>query len=153
MPCAPTLLARSQLLEGAGGPYFGSVRAYDPSLTSAIKRIIKRILGYAYRIFQKIFVFELQWILLIFASWPSQEPGFGASDRNKDSSNASTARKLTLDAIHTTLVTPFLARPSPNRFFENKTERGGEEREKRKGRERRKRKDAPANSPPIMARV
>lgn len=75
---------------------------------------------------------------MIFASWPSQEPGFGASDRNKDSSNASTARKLTLDAIHTTLVTPFLARPSPNRFL--KTKRREEERRERKEKEEREEK-------------
>ena len=33
VPRAATLLARSELLVGAGGPYFGSARAYVPSLT------------------------------------------------------------------------------------------------------------------------
>ena len=44
---AATLLARSQLLEGAGGPYFGSARGYASSLTSAIKHTMKRIFEYA----------------------------------------------------------------------------------------------------------
>ena len=47
VPWAATLLARSQLLEGAGGPYFGSARDYASSLASAINHIIKHIVGYA----------------------------------------------------------------------------------------------------------
>ena len=58
MPWAATLLARSQLLEGAGGPYFGSARSGVSLLASAIKDIIKRIFGYAYRIFQKFLRFR-----------------------------------------------------------------------------------------------
>ena len=101
--------------------------------------------------FKNFFVFELQWILLVFAFWHRQKTGFEASERNKDASHAPTARKLILDAVHATRVAAFLARASPNRFFKNKTERGGEEREKRKrrkGRERRKGEEAPANSIP-----
>ena len=58
MPWAATLLARSQLLEGSGGPYFGSARGYVSSLTPATKRILKRIFGYALRIFQKFLRFR-----------------------------------------------------------------------------------------------
>jgi hypothetical protein len=90
VPWAATLLARSQLLEGAGGPYFGSARGDVSLLASAIKNtnIIKRI-------FQKnFFVFELQWALLVFAFWHRQKTGFEASERNKDASHAPTARKL-----------------------------------------------------------
>jgi hypothetical protein len=42
---------------------------------------------------------------------------------------------LTLDAIHTILVTPFLARSSPKRFL--KTKRREEERRERKEKEER----------------
>ena len=102
----------------------------------------------------KFLVLELQWILLVFAFWPRQKTGFEASERNKDSSHAPTARKLTLDALHTIRVAAFLARASPNRFLKTKRgeeERGGErrgKRKRRKGGERRKGEEAPANSPP-----
>jgi hypothetical protein len=99
---------------------------------------------------KKIFVFELQWILVVFAFWLHQKTGFEASERNKDASHAPTARKLILDALHTIRVAAFLAPASPNRFFLNNTVRGGnggEKRKRRKGRERRKGEEAPANSP------
>ena len=80
--------------------------------------------------FKNFFVFELQWILLVFAFWPHQKTGFEASERNKDASHAPTARKLTLDAPHTIRVAAFLARASPNRFL--KTKRREEERRERK---------------------
>ena len=41
-PPAATLLARSQLLKGTGGPYFSSARSYVSSLTTATKHIIKK---------------------------------------------------------------------------------------------------------------
>ena len=62
-------------------------------------------------------VVKLQWKLLVFAFWPHQKTGFEASERNKDASHAPTARKLILDAVHSTRVAAFLARASPNRFF------------------------------------
>ena len=80
--------------------------------------------------FKNFFVFELQWILLVFAFWHRQKTGFEASERNKDASHAPTARKLTLDAPHTIRVAAFLARASPNRFL--KTKRREEERRERK---------------------
>ena len=46
VPWAATLLARSQLLEGAGGPYFGSARGYASSLIPAIKYSVIHIFGY-----------------------------------------------------------------------------------------------------------
>ena len=79
--------------------------------------------------FKNFFVFELQWILLVFAFWHRQKTGFEASERNKDASHAPTARKLILDAVHSTRVAAFLARASPNRFL--KTKRGEEERGER----------------------
>jgi hypothetical protein len=102
--------------------------------------------------FKNFFVFELQWILLVFAFWHRQKTGFEASERNKDASHAPTARKLILDAAHTTRVAAFLARASPNRFFfkQNGERRRGEEREKRKrrkGRERRKERGASKQPP------
>ena len=100
--------------------------------------------------FQIFLVFELHWILLIFAFWPRQKTGFEASGRNRDASHASTARKLILDAPRTIRMAAVLARAFPNWFLETKTERGWEEREKRKRRkeEKREREKAPANSPP-----
>ena len=83
--------------------------------------------------FKKILVLELQWILVVFAFWPRQKTGFEASERNKDASHAPTARKLTLDALHTIRVAAFLARTSPNRFL--KTKRGEEDRGERKEKE------------------
>ena len=74
-------------------------------------------------------------MLLGFAFWPYQKTGFGfdASERNIDASHAPTARKLTLDALHTIRVADFLARSSPNRFLKTK-QRDGErgKREKKK---------------------
>ena len=71
-----------------------------------------------------------------FAFWPRQKTGFEGPERNKDASHAPTARKLTLDATHTILVatSTFLARVFPKLPVENKTERGGEEREREKKR-------------------
>jgi hypothetical protein len=79
---------------------------------------------------------ELQWILLVFAFWPHQKTGFEAPERNKDASHAPTARKLTLDALHTICVVAFLARASPKRFFKTKRreeERGEREKKKKEG--------------------
>ena len=89
--------------------------------------------------FQIFFVLELQWILLVFAFWPHRKTGFEASERNKDASHAPTARKLILDAAHTTRVAAFLARASPNRFFffkQNGERRRGEREKKKKEGER-----------------
>ena len=88
--------------------------------------------------FKNFFVFELQWILLVFAFWHRQKTGFEASERNKDASHAPTARKLILDAVHTTRVAAFLARASPNRFFfkQNGERRRGEREKKKKEGER-----------------
>ena len=72
-PWSATLVARSQLLGKAGGPYFGSARSYDPSLT---------LVDTSH--------------LLILAFWPRQETAFEASERNKEASHAPIARKLTL---------------------------------------------------------
>ena len=83
--------------------------------------------------FKNFFVFELQWILLVFAFWHRQKTGFEASERNKDASHAPTARKLTIDAPHTILVADFLSRASPNRFL--KTKQREEERRERKEKE------------------
>jgi hypothetical protein len=86
---------------------------------------------------KKIFVFELQWI-------------FDAPERNKDASQAPTARELTLDVLHTIRAAAFVVRVSPNRLLKAKRREGRKEREKRKrrkGRERRKGGEAPANSP------
>ena len=105
-------------------------------------------------LFENFFVFELQWILLVFAFWPHQKTGFEASERNKDASHAPTARKLILDALHTIRVAAFLARASPNRFL--KTKRREEERRERKEkegrgergeREKRRQQTAPLNGP------
>ena len=74
--------------------------------------------------FQKFLVFELHWILLIFAFWPRQETGFEASERNRDASHASTDRKLILDAPRTIRMAAVLAHAFPNWFLETKTERG-----------------------------
>jgi hypothetical protein len=144
------VLVRSQFLEGAGGPYFGRARNYDPSLTSAIKHIIKTNLS------KIIFVLELQWVLLIFALLPRQETGFEASGRNKDASHMPTARKLTLDALRTIRLAAVLARPSPNRLL--KTKRREEERRERKEKEGRRERGEKARSgaskqPPIMTQV
>lgn len=88
--------------------------------------------------FKNFFVFELQWILLVFAFWHRQKTGFEASERNKDASHAPTARKLILDAAHATRVAAFLARASPNRFFlkQNGERRRGEREKKKKEGER-----------------
>ena len=45
-PWAATLVARSQLLEGVSGSYFGSARGHASSLKPFIKHIIKLIFGY-----------------------------------------------------------------------------------------------------------
>ena len=91
---------------------------------------------------------------MVFAFWPHQKTGFEASERNKDASHAPTARKLTLDALHTIRVAAFLARASPNRFL--KTKRREEERRERKEkegrgergeREKRRQQTAPLNGP------
>jgi hypothetical protein len=106
--------------------------------------------------FQIFLVFELHWILLIFAFWPRQETGFEASERNRDASHASTARKLILDAPRTIRMAAVLARAFPNWFLETKTERGWEEREKRKRRkeekgerEKRRQQTAPHHGPSV----
>ena len=88
--------------------------------------------------FQIFLVFELHWILLIFAFWPRQKTGFEASERNRDASHASTARKLILDAPHTIRMAAVLARAFPNWFLETNMERGWEGREKRKRRKEEK---------------
>ena len=102
------------------------------------------------------FVFELQWVLLIFAFWPHQKTGLGASERNKDTSHAPTVLKLTLDALHTIHVAAFLAIAFPNRFLKTKRreeERGEREKKKREGRrergerEKRRQQTAPLNGP------
>ena len=54
-----------------------------------------------------------------------------ASERNKDAPHTPTARKLTLDALHTIRVAAFLANAFPNRFL--KTKRREEERGDREG--------------------
>ena len=46
VPWAATLLVRSRLLDGVGGPYFGSVRVFDPLLTPATRDTVIRIFGY-----------------------------------------------------------------------------------------------------------
>ena len=46
VPRAATLLVRSRLLEGVGGPYFGSVQGCDPLLTPDTKDTVFRIFGY-----------------------------------------------------------------------------------------------------------
>ena len=102
-------------------------------------------------LFENFFVFELQWILLVFAFWPHQKTGFEASERNKNTSHAPTARKLTLDAPHTIRVADFafLARASPNRFL--KTKRGEEERgerEKKEGEREEKGRRGASKQPP-----
>ena len=151
VPWAAALLACSRLLEGAGGPYFGSARSYVSLLTLATKHIINVSLCTLSVSFKKFFVLELQWILLVFAFWPHQKTDFEAFERNKDSSHAPTAHKLTLDAPHTIRVAAFLARASPNRFLNTKRgeeERGERENKRRNWRERRKGEEAPANSPP-----
>ena len=51
VPWAATLLVRSRLLEGPGGPYFGSVHCCDPLLTPATIDTVVRIFGYDWRIF------------------------------------------------------------------------------------------------------
>ena len=107
-------LARSQLLEGAGGPYSGSLRSYVSSLTLATNHIIKRILG-MFNVSLQIFVLELQWTLLAFLFWPQQ----------KNASHAPTAHRLTVDTLHIIRVAAFLVRASPNRFLKAKTKRGG----------------------------
>jgi hypothetical protein len=123
VPWAATLLARSWLLEGADKLYSGSAwgYAYASSLTSATGHYHKMNLWIWIRLAlsvssQKIFVFKLQWILVVFVFWPYQKAGFEASERNKDAPHASTARKLILDALQTIRVAAFLARTSPNRF-------------------------------------
>jgi hypothetical protein len=79
-------------------------------------------------------------MLLVFAFWYHQKTGFEASEHNIDASHAHTARRLTLDALHTIRVAAFLARASPNRFLKTKRrEERGEEREKRKRRKGRER--------------
>ena len=93
---------------------------------------------------------------MVFAFWPRQKTGFEASERNKDASHAPTARKLTLDALHTIRVAAFLARASPNRFLKTKRreeERGERERKEKEGRgergerEKRRQQTAPLNGP------
>ena len=98
---------------------------YDPSLTptQVIKHIIKRVFGYACLIFQKNFVFELQWILLDFAFWPRQATGCEASERNKDASHAPIVRKLILNVPHTIRVDAFLVCASPNQVLRRKHRR------------------------------
>ena len=93
---------------------------------------------------------------MIFAFWPRQETGFEASERNRDASHASTARKLILDAPRTIRMAAVLARAFPNWFLETKTERGWEEREKRKRRkeekgerEKRRQQTAPHHGPSV----
>jgi hypothetical protein len=92
------------------------------------------------------FFFEIRCILVVLRF------GFGftrrpvsrllSAERNKDASHAPTARKLTLDALHTINVAAFLFPGArfPKSVFENKTERGGE-REEREKRRRRKGRD------------
>ena len=71
-------MARSQLLEGAGGLYSGSARGHVPSLISVIKSTINRIFEYALHVIflKEVFFFEVQWGLLSFACWPHQKTGF-----------------------------------------------------------------------------
>lgn len=101
--------------------------------------------------FKNFFVFELQWILLVFAFWPHQKTGFEASERNKDASHAPTARKLILDALHTIRVAAFLARASPNRFLKTKRgeeERGEREKKKKEGEREEKGRRGASKQPP-----
>jgi hypothetical protein len=89
------------------------------------------VVSFSYSLYTHFFVFELQWILLIFAFWSRQETGFEASGRNKDASHAPGARNLTLNAR----LAAVLARPSPNELL--KTKRREEERRERKQKEER----------------
>ena len=117
MSWAATRLARSQLVERAGGPYSGSTWDCASSLIPAINHIINIIFDYASRIFQKNFVFKFNWVLLVFAFRPDQKTGFEASEHNIDASHTPTARKLALYALHTIRAAAFLARASLKRVF------------------------------------
>jgi hypothetical protein len=105
--------------------------------------------------FKILFVFELQWLLLFFAFWPHQKTSFDASERNKDASHAPTARKVTLDALHTIRVAAFLACASSNRFLKTKRreEERREKREEKEGtrergeKEKKRQQAAPLNGP------
>ena len=97
-----------------------------------------------------MFVFELQWILLVFAFWPHKKTGFGASELNKDTTHVLTAHKYPgCHPYHPCGC--FLGVRFPKLVFENKNgKRRRLEREKRKSRKRRERRkgeEAPAISP------
>ena len=66
--------------------------------------------------FKTSFIFQLQWNLLILAFWHRQKTGFEASERNRDASNASTARKLTLAALRTIRMAAVLPLSFPIRI-------------------------------------
>ena len=57
-PPRATLPVRSQILEGAGGPYFGGVEGCGPLLTPATRNTVIRVFGYAERIFLKKLSFQ-----------------------------------------------------------------------------------------------
>ena len=107
-------------------------------------------------IFKKFFVFELQWILLVFVFWPHQKTSFEASERNKGASHAPTALKLTLGTFHTTCEAAFLAHASLNWFFKTKQgdeERGEREKKKKEGGREEKGRRGASKQLPWMARV
>jgi hypothetical protein len=156
VPWAATLLARSQFLEGAGGPYFGSARDYASSLTFSNKTYHKRTFEYYYLSLKNSSFSSLQWILLIFAFWAHQMTGLEASERNKDASHAPVARKLTPDAPHTIRVAAFLAHAFPNQVFltKRREKERGERKEKegrgeRGEREKRRQQTSPLNGPSV----
>ena len=124
VPWTAALLARSQLLREAS----------RPCSTHAIKSITKRVFPKKNNVKLRCRATAGFVVLLFFALWPRQATSFGASERNKDvpQSHAPTARKLTLDAFPCRLFGCRPGAPFPKSGFENKTERGGEEREKKK---------------------
>ena len=90
--------------------------------------------------FKKLFVFELQWILLIFAFWPRQETRFELLSAKKMFHHTPTAHTLPLDAFLTIRVAAVLACSSPNWLWkQNRERRIGEREKKRKGRRERER--------------
>ena len=144
VPWAATVLARSQLLDGAGGPYFGSARGYDHSLPAPIKHIIKLIFGWDYHIFQKNFVFELQQTLLIFAFWPRQETDL----RLLGAIKMLHTRPEPANWLQSWCTLPQIG------FWKQNWERRGEREKKKKEREREeKARSGASRQPPIMARV
>ena len=86
MPWAAALFARSQLLEGAGGPYVilrqctALCLLVDTSYEEYHKNVSLDTLIVSFK--KKFLVFELLWILLVFAFWPHQKTGLEASEHN-----------------------------------------------------------------------